>query len=84
MLTRADAEVAPSVSVNTGIEYHTTRAVPVVSGIRGINVKEHQFKYSVNDDQIMRQKLQTSNLLILEMILHITWHGTALLLLQAC
>jgi hypothetical protein len=37
-----------------------------------IYVKTYQFKHSVKDDQIIRQKLQISNLLILEIILHVT------------
>jgi hypothetical protein len=39
------------------------------------NVKIYQFKHSVEDDQIIRQKLQISNLLSLEIVLHITWYS---------
>jgi hypothetical protein len=39
--------------------------------------KTYQFKHSVKDDQIIRQKLQISILLILEMILHVIWNGTS-------
>jgi hypothetical protein len=35
-------------------------------------VKTYQFEHSVKDDQIIRQKLQISNLLILEIVLHVT------------
>jgi hypothetical protein len=41
--------------------------------IYDINVKKtQQFKHSVKDDQIIRQKLQISNLLVLEIILQVT------------
>jgi hypothetical protein len=36
------------------------------------------FKHSVKDNQIKRQKLQITNLLVLELILYVTWHGIAL------
>jgi hypothetical protein len=45
-----------------------------------INVKKkktYQFKHSVKDDQIIRQKLQISILLILEMVLHVIWNGAS-------
>jgi hypothetical protein len=42
-----------------------------------INVKTYQFKHSVKDDQIIRQKLQISILLILEMVLHVIWNGAS-------
>jgi hypothetical protein len=43
-----------------------------------MNVKKtYQFKHSVKDDQIIRQKLQISILLILEMILHVIWNGAS-------
>jgi hypothetical protein len=35
--------------------------------------KTYQFKHSVEDDQITRQKLQISILLIFEIVLHATW-----------
>jgi hypothetical protein len=33
-------------------------------------IKTHQFKLCVQNDQIIRQKLQILNLLVLEIILH--------------
>jgi hypothetical protein len=38
--------------------------------------KTYQLKHSVNDDQILRQKLQISNLLILELVLHVICNST--------
>jgi hypothetical protein len=32
-------------------------------------------KYNVKNDQIMRQKLQISQLLILKIVLHVTWNS---------
>jgi hypothetical protein len=40
-------------------------------------MKTYQFKHSVKDDQIIRQKLQISILLILEMVLHVIWYGAS-------
>jgi hypothetical protein len=40
--------------------------------------KTHQFKHSDNEDQIIRQKLQISILLILEMVLHVIWNGASI------
>jgi hypothetical protein len=37
--------------------------------------KTYQFKHSVVDDQIKCQKLQISNLSMLEIVLHVTWNG---------
>jgi hypothetical protein len=37
-----------------------------------------QFKHNVKDDQIMRKNLQIPNLLVAELIVHDTQHGTAL------
>ena len=37
----------------------------------------YQFKHSVKDDQIIRQKLQMSNLSILEIVLHVTWNDAS-------
>jgi hypothetical protein len=39
--------------------------------------KTYQFKHSVKDDHIIRQKLQISILLILEMVLHVIWYGAS-------
>jgi hypothetical protein len=40
--------------------------------VLSINVKKtHQFKHSVKDDQIARQKMHISNLLILEIVWHV-------------
>jgi hypothetical protein len=39
--------------------------------------KTYQFKHSVKDDQITRQKLQISFLLILKMVLHVIWNGAS-------
>jgi hypothetical protein len=39
--------------------------------------KTYQIKHSVRDDQIIRQKLQISILLILEMVLHVIWNGVS-------
>jgi hypothetical protein len=36
-------------------------------------LKTYQCKHSVKDNQIIRQKLQISILLILETVLHVTW-----------
>jgi hypothetical protein len=44
----------------------------------GINVKTYQFKHSVKDDQIIRQKLQISILFILEMVLHVIWNDASI------
>jgi hypothetical protein len=41
------------------------------------NVKTYQFKHSVKDDQIIRQKLQISIFLIFEMVLHVIWNGAS-------
>jgi hypothetical protein len=35
------------------------------------------FQALVKDDQIIRQKLQISILLILEMVLHVIWYGAS-------
>jgi hypothetical protein len=41
-----------------------------------INVKKaYQFKHSVKDDQIIRQKLQISNLLLVEKVFLVTWNS---------
>jgi hypothetical protein len=39
--------------------------------------KAYQFKHGVKDDQIIRQKLQISILLILEMVMHVIWNGAS-------
>jgi hypothetical protein len=39
--------------------------------------KTYHFKDSVKDDQITRQKLQISNLIVLEIVLHVTWNGAS-------
>jgi hypothetical protein len=44
--------------------------------------KKHQFKHNVKDDQIIHQKRQISNLLVVEFILLGAHHGTALLLMM--
>jgi hypothetical protein len=41
--------------------------------LKAINVKAYQFKHTVMGDQITRQKLQMSILLLFELVLHVTW-----------
>jgi hypothetical protein len=45
--------------------------------LQNINVKTYQFKHSVKDDQIIRQKLQISISSILEMVLRVIWDGAS-------
>jgi hypothetical protein len=42
-----------------------------------INEKTYQFKHSVKDEQIIRQKLQISILLRLDMVWHVIWYGAS-------
>jgi hypothetical protein len=43
-----------------------------------INVKKtYQFEHNVKDDQIIRQKLQISNLLLLKIVEHVIWNGAS-------
>jgi hypothetical protein len=50
----------------------------MIALLSNINVKKsYQFKHSVKDDQIIRQKLQISILLILEMALRVIWYSAS-------
>lgn len=46
-------------------------------------IKACQFKLNAKDNQTIRHKLQISDLLLLEMILHGVQHGTALPLMPS-
>jgi hypothetical protein len=59
--------------VNKGMGEETMEAARVFIVDLMSKKKTYQFKHSVKDDQITRQKLQISILLILEIVLHVTW-----------
>jgi hypothetical protein len=49
-----------------------------------INVKKTEFELGVTDNQIIRQKLQMPNILVLEITLHGAQRGTALPPMSRC
>jgi hypothetical protein len=56
---------------------HSVQQAPKAQHLLKLMQKTYQFKHSVKYDQIIRQKLQISTLLILGMVLHVIWNGAS-------